>query len=432
MASGAFGLSPQAQIFLIGSGILYLIYASKKGLFPFNKGGPASTVTDLFSSSSGDNSGDSSSDFIPPSRGGFDARKNIDLGNGFQMPIPPGGTSSGNGYLPGQKGPTQPFVSTVANDPTPTDYGIYTQYLNGLRNEYQKMDERQRLAGTQQIGIGGDITTLPQPPGVGGIPYGTNGVRPPYMGPYMGPLPFRPPSPMRRMPPPYYQQQRRYGYPPPSSGDIPPGLLYSSSTDDNSSNDNGFSINAPGVHIGMDGINVGVPSQYDLNRLENLGSSSGTNNNFQQMVQDKINSQIHNLSNSDLGPSSMGDSSISSGDSSMSDGNSSDNSSSGDTSSSGGDNSGGGSDTSSMDSSGGDSGGGSSGGGRHHHSSKHHKKKHHSKKKHHHRSRFATFVNYDEGPAPVPVDLNRINPTLFNMVSRNQPGGMIGYKLGNY
>lgn len=205
-------MSWQSQLLLVGAGLAYLVIAHNKKYFPFNPGGPADTATNLLSV--GDDSTDDTpsktpapapSPFLNGPTNPINPRQQLDLGNGFAMPIPPGGTSSGNGYLPGQRGPTMPLVSTVANDPTPTDYGIYTQYLNGLRQEYQKMTDANQQAQSAQIGIGGDITTLPQPPTVGAVPYGYNaGLPPPPFMPQFppGPLPFQQPPPFMLPPPP--------------------------------------------------------------------------------------------------------------------------------------------------------------------------------------------------------------------------------------
>ena len=202
---------PLTWFLLGGAGILYLLYAKKTGLPPFNSGGLAEKYLPDFvhpqpigrggggpPSSSGPSfpigeggGGVSIPPPLDPARmtpqqmmAGRDIYGNpvkpgtnpfeapmapgmIDLGSGYQMANPNGVPNSfGSGASRGTQ-----FQSTVANDPTPTNYGIYTQYLNGLRNEYQSLDEQRRIANAQDIGIGGDITTLPQPAVVGATPF---------------------------------------------------------------------------------------------------------------------------------------------------------------------------------------------------------------------------------------------------------------------
>jgi hypothetical protein len=50
------------------------------------------------------------------------------------------------------------------------------------------------------------------------------------------------------------------------------------------------------------------------------------------------------------------------------------------------------------------------------------------------RANAATFVEQqDDKVPPVPYDLNKINPTMMGMVSRNQPAGLMsGNKLSNF
>ncbi len=135
--------------------------------------------------------------------------KMIDLGSGNFMPNPsPLGDISGRSQMP--------FGSTVASDPSGTDYGIYTQYLNGLRQEQARNEAQLQAINAQNIGIGGDITTLPQPPTVGG-PYPTPGMmRPPIIPPMMPPMmrpppprfiPYPVPRPQPYLPPPQYEPE---------------------------------------------------------------------------------------------------------------------------------------------------------------------------------------------------------------------------------
>ena len=210
---------------LIGAvGVLYLLYAKKSGMAPFNAGGLADKYLPGVLGVGSDSgpppsSSDSGQPSFPMGPGGggvsipppldparmtpqqmmagrdiygnpvkpgtnpFEAPMApgmIDLGSGYQMPNPSGVPNSfGSGASKGTQ-----FQSTVANDPTPTNYGIYTQYLNGLRNEYLTMDEQRRVTNAQDMGIGGDITTLPQPPVVGATPFnypGPQGLTPPGM-----------------------------------------------------------------------------------------------------------------------------------------------------------------------------------------------------------------------------------------------------------
>lgn len=274
-------LTWQSQLFILGGGLVYLIYAKKKGIFPFNSGGPADVINDTFS----DDSDTTSKQQQQPNLG--PAGNTFQLGNGFNMNVPPGGVNTplvmspqqqimankqypfGGGTV-GIQGPPNPFVSTVANDPTATDYGVYTQYLQGMRNEYGNLQKA--IAAQQQgaTGVGGDITTLPQPPQVGQIPYGSNGLGAPNF-----PFPGVPPPPIPYgFPPPrpvlYLPQPPIYLLPPPRPGwrrqrhrkgfffDIGPG-----------------GIEIPGIHIGPGGISIGGVIRIGPGGINMGGGGSG-------------------------------------------------------------------------------------------------------------------------------------------------------------
>src|SRR3982750_2020867 len=255
-------LSWQSQLFILGGGLVYLIYAKKKGIFPFNSGGPADVINDTFSDEDSSTSSKQQPNLGP-------AGNTFQLGNGFNMNVPPGGVNTplvmspqqqimtnkqfpfGGGTV-GIQGPPNPFVSTVVNDPTATDYGIYTQYLQGMRNEYGNLQKA--IAAQQQgaTGVGGDITTLPQPPQVGQIPYGSNGLGAPNF-----PFPGVPPPPIPYGYPPrrpvlYLPQPPIYMLPPPRPGwrrqRHPKGFIFDVGPG---------GIDIPGIHIGNGRIDVG-------------------------------------------------------------------------------------------------------------------------------------------------------------------------------
>lgn len=258
------------NIVLIGGAGLYLYFAKQNGWIPFGKKNPLSGI--MGSSSSADDGGGSKhhhnqpqniNSIPPPSNTQpFSQQNQIDLGSGFHMPVPPG-----NGYIDGETGreiypvgQNSPFTSTPANDPTPTDYGIYTQYLNGLRNEYQSRQQQQAaVAGQQTEGIGGDITTLPQPPTVGVVPYGFGGPNTPGMNP-MPPPPGYGGAPL---PPPGFLGPPLYGPPP---FPYPPPYPYPYGYD------NGLNVGP--IHIGLDGINVGGLVGIGPNGI-NVGGAGG-------------------------------------------------------------------------------------------------------------------------------------------------------------
>lgn len=304
MASNS--ISTNEILVVVGIGA-YLWYAHKQGWFPFGNNGPFN-----MGNSSQQQPSPTNVMSIPPPNNTqpFSQSNQIDLGSGFHMPVPPG-----NGYIDGQTGreifatgPNSPFTSTVANDPSATDYGIYTQYLNGLRNEYQSQQQQQAaVVGQQQEGIGGDITTLPQPPTVGIVPYGFGGPVTPGMNPMPPPPGFMGPRPMMfyppMMPPPRFYGRGYY-------------------------NDNNSGINVGPIHIGADGIRIGDLLNMGLDGTNlstgsgiNIGSDSGDLsgqplngldinnmlgnigfNNFQQFTngQNNLSQSINDMVNSEL------------------------------------------------------------------------------------------------------------------------------------
>lgn len=185
-----------------GGGIVYLILAYMNKWPPFNEGGigsellgrlskPADEMPEVPAPAAAINPFEST---VPPG--------NFELGMGFQMPNP--GAAGIQPATPGNMPAALP-----QNDPTAVNYGIYTQYLNGLRSEQQRARDELAQLTANQVGIGGDITTLPQPPVAPGMT--GMGIPPMYGGPVVsgippgryGSFPMMPPQqpPMMMQPP---------------------------------------------------------------------------------------------------------------------------------------------------------------------------------------------------------------------------------------
>lgn len=167
---------------LAGGGIVYLILAYMNKWPPFNKGGIGSEFIDRLSKPATDEGGTDLSQ-TPPAINPFESTVppgSFELGMGAQMPFP--GPAGNSPATPGQFP-----ASTPQNDPTNVQYGIYTQYLNGLRSEQQRARDELNKLNEGNVGIGGDITTLPQPPvtpGMSGM-----GIPPMFGGPVIHPIP---------------------------------------------------------------------------------------------------------------------------------------------------------------------------------------------------------------------------------------------------